>query len=172
MASVRHAVSGGEMLPIAVEKRVRELFGVGLLHGFGLTDALCFVLSNRPEARRDFSVGRPLDGIEARRSSTTTAIPVGAQEIGALEVRGPTFDGAIKTGDSLPRRRRRLLLLLRTRRLSLQGERPVGGARRDRARAARCTRRWECAVVEDRDDDGLPLPHAFVVTNIGHSRVR
>ena len=28
---------------------------------------------------------------------------------------------------------------------------------------------WECAVVEDRDDDGLPLPHAFVVTNIGHS---
>ncbi|HEX8954468.1 MAG TPA: benzoate-CoA ligase family protein, partial [Polyangia bacterium] len=28
---------------------------------------------------------------------------------------------------------------------------------------------WECAVVEDRDDDGLPQPHAFIVANIGHA---
>jgi len=27
---------------------------------------------------------------------------------------------------------------------------------------------WECAVVEGEDEDGLPLPHAFVVTNVGH----
>src|SRR5204862_8106547 len=66
MASVRHAVSGGEMLPIAVERRVRELLGVELLHGFGVTAALGFVLPNRPEARRELSVGRPLPGVEAR----------------------------------------------------------------------------------------------------------
>ncbi len=28
---------------------------------------------------------------------------------------------------------------------------------------------WECAVVEGSDDDGLPLPVAFIVPNVGHA---
>src|SRR5262249_43473233 len=98
MASVRHAVSGGEMLPIAGEKRMRDLFGVGVVHGFGAPEALSFVLSNTTEARRQLSVGRPLPGIEARVVGDDGE-PVAAQEIGALELRGATFSGPLRTGD-------------------------------------------------------------------------
>jgi acyl-coenzyme A synthetase/AMP-(fatty) acid ligase len=168
MASVRHAVSGGEMLPIAVEKRVRELFGVELLHGFGLTDALCFVLSNRPEARRQLSVGRPLDGIEARVLDDNGE-PVPPQEIGALEVRGPTFDGPLKTGDRfLVDADGYYFYCGRADDLFKVSGRWVAPGEIERALLLHPAV-WECAVVEDRDDDGLPLPHAFVVTNVGHS---
>ena len=62
--TVRHAVSGGEALPAALERRIAETFGVQPLHGFGVTEALHFVLSNRPQDRREASVGKPLPGVE------------------------------------------------------------------------------------------------------------
>ncbi|MDB4971199.1 MAG: AMP-dependent synthetase and ligase [Myxococcales bacterium] len=168
MASVRHAISGGEMLPIAVEKRVRELFGVDLLHGFGVTDALCFVLSNRPEARRALSVGRPLAGIGARLLDENGA-PVPPQEIGALELRGPTFDGPLLTGDRfLVDADGYYFYCGRGDDLFKVSGRWVAPGEVERALLLHPAV-WECAVVEDRDDDGLPLPHAFVVTNVGHT---
>jgi acyl-coenzyme A synthetase/AMP-(fatty) acid ligase len=51
-SSVRHAVSGGEALPEALLKRFQQTFGKTLLHGFGATEALHFVLSNRPGDER------------------------------------------------------------------------------------------------------------------------
>ena len=167
MTSVRHAVSGGETLPLAVEKRVHELFGVELLHGFGVTDALSFILSNTTEARRALSVGRPLPGIEARVLDDQ-GNPVKTMEIGALEVRGPTFTGALKPGD-------RFLVdddgyyfyCGRADDLFKVSGRWVAPAEVERALLLHPAV-WECAVVEDRDDDGLPLPHAFVVANVGH----
>ena len=168
MTSVRHAVSGGEMLPIAVEKRVQELFGVELLHGFGITDALSFVLSNTPEARRALSVGRPLPGIDARIVGEDGA-PVPPMEMGALELRGGTFGGPLKTGD-------RFLVdddgyyfyCGRADDLFKVSGRWVAPGEVERALLLHPAV-WECAVVEDRDDDGLPLPHAFIVPNIGHT---
>jgi benzoate-CoA ligase len=168
MASVRHAVSGGETLPIAVEKRMQELFGVELLHGFGITDALSFVLSNTPTARRALSAGRPLPGIEARVIDDL-GNPAAPMEIGALEVRGPTFAGPLKTGD-------RFLVdddgyyfyCGRADDLFKVSGRWVAPAEVERALLLHPAV-WECAVVEDRDDDGLPQPHAFIVPNIGHT---
>jgi acyl-coenzyme A synthetase/AMP-(fatty) acid ligase len=168
MGSVRHAVSGGETLPLAVEKRVHELFGVELLHGFGITDALSFVLSNTPTARRSLSMGRPLPGIEARVIDDA-GNPVAPMEIGALEVRGPTFAGALKTGD-------RFLVdddgyyfyCGRGDDLFKVSGRWVAPGEVERALLLHPAV-WECAVVEDRDDDGLPQPHAFIVANIGHA---
>ena len=168
MASVRHAVSGGEMLPIAVERRVRELFGVDLLHGFGLTDALGFVLSNRPQARRDLSVGTPLPGVEARVVDDQ-GMPVAAQEIGTLELRTPTLAAPLRPGD-------RFLVdsdgyyyyCGRADDLFKVSGRWVAPSEIERALLLHPAV-WECVVVEDRDDDGLPHPHAFVVANVGHA---
>lgn len=167
MASVRHAVSGGEMLPIAVDKRVRELFGVDLLHGFGISEALCFVLSNTVAARRELSVGRPLAGIEARVVDDD-GNALGPKEIGALELRGPTLRQPVRTGD-------RFLVdddgyyfyCGRADDLFKVSGRWVAPGEVERALLLHPAV-WECAVVEDRDDDGLPQPHAYVVTNIGH----
>ncbi|HEX8953020.1 MAG TPA: AMP-binding protein, partial [Polyangia bacterium] len=151
MATVRHAVSGGETLPIAVEKRVQELFGVELLHGFGVTEALSFVLSNTLAARRALSVGRPLPGIDARVVDDEGA-PVAPMEIGALEVRGPTFAGPLKTGD-------RFLVdddgyyfyCGRADDLFKVSGRWVAPGEVERALLLHPAV-WECAVVEDRDD--------------------
>ncbi len=168
MASVRHAISGGETLPMAVEKRMQELFGVELLHGFGITEALSFVLSNRPTARRALSVGRPLPGIDARVVDDA-GIAVAPKEIGALEVRGPTFSGPLRSGD-------RFLVdddgyyfyCGRADDLFKVSGRWVAPGEVERALLLHPAV-WECAVVEDRDDDGLPQPHAFVVANVGHA---
>jgi benzoate-CoA ligase len=167
MASVRHAVSGGEMLPIAVARRTRELFNVELLHGFGVTDTLGFVMSNTTTARRDLSVGRPLAGTDARIVDDD-GNAVEPKEIGALELRAPTLPGPLRTGD-------RFLVdddgyyfyCGRVDDLFKVSGRWVAPSEIERALLLHPAV-WECAVVEDRDDDGLPLPHAFVVPNIGH----
>ncbi|MGZ3406348.1 MAG: benzoate-CoA ligase family protein [Polyangia bacterium] len=167
MASVRHAVSGGETLPLAVEKRVLELFGVELLHGFGVTDALSFILSNTPQARRALSVGRPLPGIDARVVDDQ-GNPVRPMEIGALEVRGPTFSGPLKPGDRfLVDDDGYFFYCGRADDLFKVSGRWVAPGEVERALLLHPAV-WECAVVEDRDDDGLPQPHAFVVANVGH----
>jgi benzoate-CoA ligase len=168
MTSVRHAVSGGETLPIAVEKRVRELFGVELLHGFGLTDALGFVLSNRPDARRDLSVGKPLPGVDARVVSDEGQ-PLAANEIGALEVRAPTLAAPLRTSDRfLVDSDGYFFYCGRADDLFKVGGRWVAPGEVEHALLLHPAV-WECAVVEGCDADGLPQPHAFVVTNVGHT---
>src|SRR5262249_51257098 len=148
--------------------RVRELFGVELLHGFGVSEALSFVLSNTPNARRQLSVGRPLPGIDACVVGDDGA-PLPAQEIGALELRGPTFAGPLRPGD-------RFLVdgdgyyfyCGRADDLFKVSGRWVAPSEIERALLLHPAV-WECAVVEDRDDDGLTQPHAFVVANVGHT---
>jgi benzoate-CoA ligase family protein len=168
MGTVRHAISGGETLPIAVEKRVHELFGVELLHGFGITEALSFVLSNTPTSRRALSVGRPLPGIEARVVDEA-GVAVPPKEIGALEVTAPTFAGALRSGDRfLVDEDNYFFYCGRTDDLFKVSGRWIAPAEVERALLMHPAV-WEVAVVEDRDDDGLPQPHAFVVANIGHA---
>jgi benzoate-CoA ligase family protein len=168
MSSVRVAVSGGEALPVAVEKRARELLGVDLLHGFGVTEALGFVFSNRRDARRDSSVGRPLDGVDARIVNPD-GTPVAPQEIGILELRAPTLVEPLRTGD-------RFLVdgdgyfyyCGRTDDQFKVSGRWVAPDEIERALVMHPAV-WECAVVEGADDDGLPLPVAYVVPNVGHA---
>jgi benzoate-CoA ligase family protein len=168
MGSVRHAVSGGEALPIAVEKRTRELFKMELLHGFGVTDALGFVLSNRCDARRESSAGKPLPGIEARVVDDKGE-PVKAQEIGALELRAPTLTQPLRTGDHfLVDGDGFYYYCGRSDDLFKVSGRWVQPDEIERALLMHPAV-WECAVVEGADDDGLPLPVAFIVPNVGHT---
>ena len=90
-------------------------------------------------------------------------------EIGALELRGPTFAGALKTGDRfLVDDDGYFFYCGRADDLFKVSGRWVAPAEVERALLLHPAV-WECAVVEDRDDDGLPQPHAFVVANIGHA---
>jgi len=172
-STVRVAVSGAEPLPPTLERRLRDELGVSLVHGFGVTEALSFVLTNRADARKEGSSGRPVDGIEARVVGDDGA-PLPHLEIGALEVRGPTVaerDGAawLRVGDRFfvdddgyyfHCGRADDLFKVSGRWVS-----PDEVERTLRAHPAV----WECAVVEGHDDDGLPLPVAFVVPNVGHT---
>lgn len=178
--SVRVAVSGGEGMPAPLERRVHATFKTEVLHGFGTTEALHFVLSNRAGARREGSAGRPLPGIEARVVDDAGR-PVASPEIGALEVKGPQVargyfgraahpafhDGWVRLGD-------RFFVdddgfyyhCGRADDLFKVSGRWVAPEEVEQTLLAHPAV-WECAVVEGHDEDGLARPVAFVVPNVG-----
>jgi benzoate-CoA ligase family protein len=183
--SVRHAVSGAEALPAPLEQRVKETFGVELLHGFGMTESLHFVLSNLPGSKREGSAGQALPGVEARIvDDAGTLLP--AHEIGSLEVRGPTVvrgywgrppdgdaafhDGWIRSGDRCFVDKDGFFYHCgRADDLFKVSGRWVSPEEVERTLLAHPAV-WECAVVEGHDDeDGLARPVAFVVPNVGHA---
>lgn len=111
---LRVCVSGGEPLEPAVEGRFREVFGVPLLNGYGLTETSPVISVNPPSAPKPGTVGPPLRGVRVRLGD---AIDAGAGgTVGEIEVLGPnvmrgyfedpaataavfTADGWFKTGD-------------------------------------------------------------------------
>ncbi len=192
--TVRHAISGAEGLPPTLADKINETFGVAPLHGFGVTEALHFVFSNRPGEARPASVGLPLRDVEARLVDADGR-PVPVEEIGLLELRGPTV-----ARDYLRARTasaEETMIDLAPSRISAEGwVRPGDRFFMDRGgHYYHCGRDddlfkvsgrwvspeevertllghpavWECAVVEGEDEDGLPRPHAFVVPNVGHA---
>ena len=64
--SLRFVNSGGSSLPIEVLERFEDLYHVQLNEGYGLTETSPVTHANTPEARRKGSIGRPLDGVEAK----------------------------------------------------------------------------------------------------------
>ncbi|MFD1587400.1 long-chain fatty acid--CoA ligase [Halorientalis brevis] len=66
LSSLRFANSGGSSLPIEVMERFEDLFDVELFEGYGLTETAPVTHANQPGERRPGSIGRPLDGVEAK----------------------------------------------------------------------------------------------------------
>jgi benzoate-CoA ligase family protein len=181
--SVRAAVSGAEPLPEGLWRKIKETFRVEVLHGFGSTEALHFFLSSRPGEIRPGASGKPLDGYEARVVDEAGA-PVKGMEIGQLEVRGPSVatgyfgrgedpavfrpGGWLHTGD----------------RFFVDGDgwyyhcgrvddqfkvsgKWVAPTEVENALLLHPAV-WECAVVGLEDPEGLTIPVAYVVANVGH----
>ena len=186
--SVRHAISGAEGMPASLGKRVLDAFGVTPLHGFGVTEALHFVLSNRPGQTRASSVGTPLRGVETRVVDEA-GHPVGTEEMGMLEIRGPTVaheyyrsskscaarpaalsqDGWLRLGDRfLVDGEGHFFHCGRADELFKVGGRWVAPSEVEQTLLGHPAV-WECAVVEGEDNHGLPQPHAYVVINVGHT---
>ncbi|HYP23932.1 MAG TPA: long-chain fatty acid--CoA ligase [Actinomycetota bacterium] len=67
LSSVRLAISGAAPLQPEVLARFKELFGVDVYEGYGLTETSPTLTSNRmAEAPRPGSIGKPLPGVEIR----------------------------------------------------------------------------------------------------------
>ncbi len=194
-ASVRAAVSGAEPLTAGLWRRVRDAFGVEILHGFGSTEALNFFLSFRPGMLRPGASGKLLDGFEARILDEQGR-PVAVEEIGELEIRGPSvasgyWRGGANSGvrrappqERGPQVFREGGWLHTGDRFFVDGEGwyyhcgrtddlfKVSGKWvaptevEDTLLAHPAV--WEAAVVGQEDADGLTIPVAYVVTNVGH----
>jgi long-chain acyl-CoA synthetase len=91
VGSLTCAISGGEPLPAEVREGFRELFGLELLEGYGLTETSPVVSLNPPAANRPGSVGRPLRGVEVAIADDSGAVG-GARpgSVGEICVRGPS----------------------------------------------------------------------------------
>jgi len=88
-ASVRVAVSAGEILTHGLAERSREFFGFPLLDGLGSTEVGQTFASNTIDVVRPGTVGRCLAPYEvAVRDDAGRDLPAGT--VGALWVRGPT----------------------------------------------------------------------------------
>jgi long-chain acyl-CoA synthetase len=88
LSSVRFANSGGDSLPAAVMDRFEDLYGIELYEGYGLTETSPVTHANAPGSRRPGSVGKPIEGIEAR------IVGEDFETIERVE-RGPIDEGAV-----------------------------------------------------------------------------
>jgi len=90
---LRCCVSAGEALPPDIGRRWRERYGVDILDGLGSTEMLHIFLSNRPGDVKYGTSGKPVPGYDIRLVDDDGAVITQANEMGELQVRGPT--GAI-----------------------------------------------------------------------------
>lgn len=84
---LRICISGAAPLPVAVQRRFEEKFGVPLMEGYGLTEASPVVTLNPEHKRIPGSVGQPLPGITIRiLDEAGKDAPLG--EVGEICVQG------------------------------------------------------------------------------------
>jgi benzoate-CoA ligase len=181
-ASVRACVSAGESLPKGVFERWRERTGLEILDGIGTTEIGHIFLSNRAAACRPGSSGIPVPGYEVRL----------VDEGGSDVVRGELGDLLVRGDSIMPGYWNRPEATART----LCGEwiatgdkyaQDADGYFFHRGRSDDMLKVggiWvspvevegviashpavlECAVVGERDDDGLVKAHAYVTLRPG-----
>jgi benzoate-CoA ligase family protein len=83
---VRHYVSAGERLPEELWRRWKEATGVSILDGMGTSETIYMLLTNRPDAMRPGSSGKPAPGVECKLADAA-GNPVPAGEPGILWAR-------------------------------------------------------------------------------------
>ncbi len=88
--AVKLVISGGDRFPVHLDGRCQEVFGVGVLEGYGLTETSPVVSINpATHARRLGTVGSLLPGFDAQVRDTSGKV-LGPGEEGVLWLRGPS----------------------------------------------------------------------------------
>src|SRR5439155_19748518 len=87
LRSLRVCISAGEALPPELYSRWKETFGVEILDGIGSAELFHIYITNRPGDVKVGSLGRIVEGYEARIvDSTGQELPAG--EMGTLKIKG------------------------------------------------------------------------------------
>lgn len=113
-ASVTTVFTGGDELPLSLQRAFMALAGIPIEIGWGMTEAIWLTITPRPELERRGYMGRPVTGVEIRIVGIGAG-DVAAGEAGELWVRGPMVtpgywrrpeadgevfrDGWLRTGD-------------------------------------------------------------------------
>ena len=99
ISSLRYAVVGASPLPQAVRDGFESATGIGLVEGYGLTEATCASVFSFPGRPRPGSVGQRLPyqhvkAVEVAAGNEWVDLPAG--EVGVLAISGPTvFPGYV-----------------------------------------------------------------------------
>src|SRR6266705_1460921 len=184
LSSIRFCYSAGEALPVELYHRWKQTFGAEICDGIGSAEMFHIYISNRPGDVRPGSLGRIVEGYEAKIvDADNKELPAG--EMGTLKIKGDsaalcywnahekskeTFAGDwCVTGDQF----------------HVDGDGyywchgrtddmlKVGGVFVAPSEIENCLLQHEavleCAVVGHDDDDGLVKPKAFVVARDGNA---
>ncbi|MGA5302508.1 long-chain-fatty-acid--CoA ligase [Nucisporomicrobium flavum] len=89
-STLRVCVSGGDSIPARVLDAFEARFGVPILEGYGMTETASTITFNEgPDARRVYSVGKPVWGVEVQVwDEDGQALPRGREHVGELVTRG------------------------------------------------------------------------------------
>jgi benzoate-CoA ligase family protein len=87
LSSLRFCYSAGEALPIELYERWMNVYGVDICDGIGSAEMFHIYITNRPGDIKPGSLGRIVDGYEARIvDADANEVPVG--EMGTLKIKG------------------------------------------------------------------------------------
>lgn len=87
-SSVDTVFTGGDELPLSLQRAFLDLTGLPIQVGWGMTEAIWLTIAPRPELRRRGFLGRPVENVELRIVDAEGR-DVAAGEVGELWVRGP-----------------------------------------------------------------------------------
>jgi benzoate-CoA ligase len=183
--TLRIATSAGECLPAHIGEEFRRRYAVDIIDGLGSTEMLHVYLAQRPGSVRYGCTGKVVPGYELR-IMTDGGSPAASDEVGELQVKGPTAAAAywrnrpksratfigdwMRTGDNFS--------------CDVDGWYTFSGRRDDMLKVggtyvspieveealSRHDAVFEAAVVGAADGDGLIKPRAHVVLRSGVSR--
>ncbi len=88
ISSLRHVMAGGDAVSLALQNRFEALFGIPLVEGYGMTEAVPIAINPRA-ALRPGSIGLPVEGVELRIVDLEDR-DVSEGETGEVVVRGPS----------------------------------------------------------------------------------
>lgn len=87
LSSLRFCYSAGEALPVELFERWMNAFGIDICDGIGSAEMFHIYITNRPGDIRPGSLGRIVDGYEARIVNTN-GVEVKTGEMGTLRIKG------------------------------------------------------------------------------------
>jgi long-chain acyl-CoA synthetase len=89
LSSVRYYFSAAAALPVEVETRWRDRFGLPIHQGYGLTETSPFASYNHPVRHKSGSIGTPVAGVDMRIVDVRDRRPLDAGSVGEIVIRGP-----------------------------------------------------------------------------------
>jgi long-chain acyl-CoA synthetase len=104
-ASLRGVYTGGDSVPAALQREFKELTGLPIGVGWGMTEAIWLTIAREPPIDRDGCIGVPVGGAEIRADAHTDELlvrgPMVMQQYwGDPELTAATLhDGWLRTGD-------------------------------------------------------------------------
>jgi len=179
--SLRLSISAGEALPAHLCEKWKLLTGTDVLDGIGSTEMLHIFISNKVDELIPGASGRPVSGYEARLIDDNGDIITDYDEIGELEIKGPssaikywnkpnksklTFKGSwTKTGDKYIRNKEGVFTYCGRAddMMKVSGQYVSPFEVEASLQTHECV--LEAAVVAHKDKDDLIKPKAFIILN-------
>lgn len=94
LSSLNQIGGGGAAMPEAVAKQLYDLYGLGYVEGYGLSETIAPTHTNPPQRPKRQCLGIPICDVEARVVDPNTWCDVPIGETGEILVRGPqVFQG-------------------------------------------------------------------------------
>ena len=182
--SLRLSISAGEALPAHLCDKWKSLTNTNVLDGIGSTEMLHIFISNRIDELTPGASGRPVSGYEARLISDTGDTILENNEIGELEIKGPssaisywnkpekskiTFRGKwTKTGDKYIKDENGIYTYCGRADDMMKVSGQYVSPFEVEAALQSHDSVLEAAVVSNRDKDDLIKPKAYIVLNNGY----